>query len=413
MAGESTRRRGRGEGSIFQRADGLWAVQIDLGYVNGKRHRPVGYAKTYKEAVQLRKDMQRRHDEGRPPLDSSQKVKVFLDWWLTNVIDVSSLADGTKASYRAEVEKHLIPALGHHPLGRLGTKHVTEWMASLAKEAEIDAAKRREDDGDDAKPFYEGTPSRNTRRIRYAVLHRALNDAVEQGLISRNPASPVKAPRPERDPAKVHALNLPEAQAILTAADDHRLTAAWYILTLMGLRRGEVLGLRWSDIDLATAQLWVRQSLGRVKGKGLVFSTPKTETSTRPCPIPLVVLDTIKTHWAEQEIERAQHGGWPDNDLVFVTANGKPIEPSNLGRMFNTVCKSAGHGHERLHNLRHTAATVMRVYGGADLLDVSRLLGHSSIRITADMYGHVVPTVQEQIASRVSDAFAPATVTSK
>jgi integrase len=284
-------------------------------------------------------------------------------------------------------------------------------MASMAKEAEVNAAKRREDDGEDAKPFYEGTPSRNTRRIRYAVLHRALNDAVEQGLIGRNPASSVKAPRPERDPAKVHSLSLEEAQAILISANDHRLTAAWYILTLMGLRRGELLGLRWSDLDLATAQLRVRQSLGRVKGKGLVFSTPKTDTSIRPCPIPLVVLDTIKTHWAEQEVERANHGGWPENDLVFVTANGKPIEPSNLGRMFQTVCKGAGHGHERLHNLRHTAATVMRVYGGADLLDVSRLLGHSSIRITADMYGHTVPTVQEQIASRVSDAFASSTKT--
>jgi len=108
----------------------------------------------------------------------------------------------------------------------------------------------------------------------------------------------------------------------------------------------------------------------------------------------------------EQEIERAAHGDWPDTDLVFVTANGKPIEPSSLGLQFQTVCKKAGHGHERLHNLRHTAATIMRVHGGADLLDVSRLLGHSSIRVTADLYGHTVLTVQEQIASRVSDAFS-------
>jgi len=105
----------------------------------------------------------------------------------------------------------------------------------------------------------------------------------------------------------------------------------------------------------------------------------------------------------EQEIERAAHGDWPDTDLVFVTANGKPIEPSSLGLQFQTVCKKAGHGHERLHNLRHTAATIMRVHGGADLLDVS---GHSSIRVTADLYGHTVLTVQEQIASRVSDAFS-------
>lgn len=413
MAKSKRGRRGHGEGSIFQRTDGLWAYQVDLGYENGKRKRPVVYAATYAEVLQRGKEMQRKHDEGRPPLDSSQKVSVYLAWWLDNVIDPSDLGDSTKASYRAECELHIIPALGHHTLARLQTKHVTEWMASMAKEAEADAAEKREADGDTPKEHYQGTPAPNTQRIRYATLHRALNSAIENGLISRNAASPVKAPRAVRDETKVHALTLDEAQAILKAADDHRLTAVWYILTLMGLRRGEVLGLRWSDIDLTTAQLTVRQSLARVKGKGLRFSAPKTDTSIRACPIPLIVLDTIKTHWAEQEIERAEHGGWPENDLVFVTANGKPIEPSNLGRMFGTVCKSAAHRHERLHNLRHTAATVMRVYGGADLLDVSRLLGHSSIRVTADLYGHVVPTVQEQIASRVSDTFAPATPSSK
>lgn len=399
-------RRAHGEGSIFERADGRWSIQLDMGVVDGKRVRATGYAKTQAEAVQKLKEMQRKHDDGLPPLNSSEKVSKYLTWWLDSVIDPSGLTDRTKASYRAEVTLHISPALGGHTLANLKTPHVAAWMAAMADQADEDAAKQREEDGDTPKPRYFGKPSANTRRIRYAVLHKALNDAVKVGLISRNPATPVNAPRPERDEEKVHALTLEEARAILKAADDHRLTAAWYVLTLMGLRRGEVLGLRWSDLDLLTSQMRIEQSLGRVQGKGLCFSTPKTTTSKRGVPIPLVVLETLKTHLIEQEIERAAHGGWPDSDLVFVTANGRPIEPSNLGRMFQTVCKKAGHGHERLHNLRHTAATVMRVYGGADLLDVSRILGHSSIRVTADMYGHTVPTVQEQIASRVSDAFS-------
>ncbi|MGI8757138.1 MAG: tyrosine-type recombinase/integrase [Acidimicrobiales bacterium] len=410
---KSKGRRAHGEGSIFERADGRWSVQLDMGVVDGKRSRSTAYAASQAEAVQRLKEMQRKRDEGRPPLDSSQKLNRFVPWWLDNVIDLSNLADSTKASYRAEAEKHIIPALGEHSLARLQTQHIATWMGTMTKAAEEDAATKRADDGDTPKARYDGKPSANTRRIRYAVLHRALNDAIDFGLISRNPASPVKAPRAERDETKVYALALEEAQAILKAATDHRLTAAWYILILMGLRRGEVLGLRWSDLDLTTGQMRIQQSLGRVKGKGLVFSAPKTATSNRACPIPLVVLDTINTHWVEQEIERAEHGGWPDTDLVFVTATGNPIEPSNLGRMFQTVCKKAGHGHERLHNLRHTAATVMRVYGGADLLDVSRLLGHSSIRVTADMYGHTVPTVQEQIASRVSDVFTVAKTSGK
>lgn len=405
---KSRGRRAHGEGSIFERADGRWSIQLDMGIVDGKRSRATAYAPTQAEAVQRLKEMQRKRDEGRPPLNSSEKLSKYLYWWLDNVVDPSNLADGTKGSYRAEAEKHIIPALGDHSLARLQTQHVAAWMGTMAKAAEKNAAKQREKDGDTPKARYEGRPSRSTRRIRYAVLHRALNDAVDLGLIFRNPASPIKAPRPERDDTKVYALTLEEAQAILKAANDHRLTAAWYILVLMGLRRGEVLGLRWSDLDLATGQMRIQQSLGRVKGKGLVFSTPKTATSNRACPIPLIVLDTINTHLVEQEIERAAHGGWPDTDLVFVTATGKPIEPSSLGLQFQTVCKTAGHGHERLHNLRHTAATIMRVYGGADLLDLSRLLGHSSIRVTADMYGHTVPTVQEQIASRVSDVFSAA-----
>lgn len=399
-------RRAHGEGSIFERSDGRWSIQLDMGVVDGKRVRATAYAKTQAEAVRKLKEMRRKHDDGLPPLNSSERLSKYLAWWLDSVIDPSDLADSTKASYRAEITKHIFPALGGHTLANLKTPHVAAWMASMADQADEDAAKQREADGDTPKPRYDGKPSANTRRIRYAVLHRALNDAVKVGLISRNPATPVKAPRPERDDEKVHALTLEEARAILKAADDHRLTAAWYILTLMGLRRGEVLGLRWPDLDLLTSQMRIEQSLGRVQGKGLRFSTPKTATSKRGVPIPLVVLETLKTHLIEQEIERAAHGGWPDSDLVFVTANGRPIEPSNLGRMFQTVCKTAGHGHERLHNLRHTAATVMRVYGGADLLDVSRILGHSSIRVTADMYGHTVPTVQEQIASRVSDAFS-------
>lgn len=405
---KSRGRRANGEGSIFRRTDGRWAVQLDMGIVNGRRSRPTVYARTQAEALQRLKEAQRRRDEGRPPLNSSEKLSSYLAWWLDNVVDPSELADSTKASYRAEVEKHIVPALGHHTLAGLQTQHVATWMGTMAKAAEENAARQREDDGDTPKDRYWGKPSGNTRRIRYAVLHKALNDSLDLGLLARNPATAVKAPRPERDTSKVYALTLEEAQAILEAANDHRLTAAWYVLVLMGLRRGELLGLRWSDLDLTTGQMRIQQSLGRVKGKGLVLSTPKTATSNRALPIPLVVLDAIRTHLVEQEIERAAHGGWPDTDLVFVTANGKPIEPSSLGLQFRTVCKMAGHRNERLHNLRHTAATVMRVYGGADLLDVSRLLGHSSIRVTADMYGHTVPTVQEQIASRVSDVFSVA-----
>lgn len=144
----------------------------------------------------------------------------------------------------------------------------------------------------------------------------------------------------------------------------------------------------------------------RLSGKGLLLHHPKSSATRRSCPIPLILVEALQAHWAEQEVERLEAKTQViDSGLVFTTAAGRPIEPSGLNRQFGTLCKRAGLRHERIHNLRHTAATIMRVHGGADLLDVSRLLGHSSIRVTADLYGHTLPSTQSQIANRVGDLF--------
>jgi integrase len=122
------------------------------------------------------------------------------------------------------------------------------------------------------------------------------------------------------------------------------------------------------------------------------------------------VFAALQSHWAEQEVERVKAGNaWEDGGLVFTTATGRPIEPSNLNRQFATLTNRAGIGHERVHNLRHTAATLLRAYGGADLHDVKEILGHSTISVTSELYGHGVPVLQRELMNRVSDLFeAPA-----
>lgn len=385
------RRRGSGEGSISQRSDGRWQVQIDLGWSDGKRQRPTRYAGSQKKAISVLTEMRRRAAEGRPPTDSAQPLGAWIDWWLANVVEASTLAETTKASYRAEATKHVKADLGHHRLDRLRAQHIAEWLATMARQA-------------NQSP--KGTPSTNTRRLRLAALRSALNVAVDYGLLAANPARQVKSPQPKRDETKVHHLSLEEAQSLLDAAVGTRNRALWMMLIVMGLRRGEVLGLRWLDIDFNQATLQVEQSLSRVSGKGLLLHPPKSSATRRSCPIPLILVEALQAHWAEQEVERLEAKTQvSDSGLVFTTAAGRPIEPSGLSRQFGTLCKHTGLRHERIHNLRHTAATIMRVHGGADLLDVSRLLGHSSIRVTADLYGHTLPSTQSQIANRVGDLF--------
>jgi len=139
---------------------------------------------------------------------------------------------------------------------------------------------------------------------------------------------------------------------------------------------------------------------------GSTSARPRATTPDEPRSSPPIVFAALQTHWAVQELERARAGSdWEDHGLVFTTSTGQPIEPSNLNRHFATFTNKAGIGHERLHNLRHTAATLLRAYGGADLHDVNEILGHSTIAVTSDLYGHGVPVVQRELMNRVSELF--------
>jgi integrase len=255
----------------------------------------------------------------------------------------------------------------------------------------------------------EGLTDRS-RQLMHAVLRRALGEAERLDLVVRNVATLVDAPRPRRDETKVHPLTLEQVRKLLDEAADSRLYALWLVLVLMGLRKGEALALRWSDIDMTTGTMQVQRTVGRIKGQSeLTFGPTKSDYSRRAPFIPPIVFAALQAHWAAQEMERARTGAsWKDHDLVFTTSTGRPIEPSGLNRLFDTLTKRAGIGHERVHNLRHTAATLLRAYGGADLHDVKEILGHSTIAVTSDLYGHGVPVVQRELMNRVSDLLAPA-----
>ena len=212
-------------------------------------------------------------------------------------------------------------------------------------------------------------------------------------------------PRPRTDPSKVHALTIDQARHLLAAAKNDRLYALYVVVLMLGLRRGEALGLRWADVDLDAGTLRVEQQVIRVPGKGLVVSPlPKTASSRRINHLPGFALDVLRQHRLRLLQERLRAGGrWREHDLVFPSSVGTPIEPRNLTRHLHRLCGEAGLKPERFHNLRHTAASI----GFAEGLDpkmIQHMLGHSSIGVTMDTYTHLVPGLQKDAAERIGRA---------
>jgi integrase len=377
-------RRAKGEGALYRRKDGRWVGELNLGYEGGHRQRHQFYGRTQAEVLAKLNEAKRRLATGRTASDSTISLARYLQGWLHDTIDPSSLKPSTKASYRYVVESHILPVLGQVRLDKLRPVDVQRLLKTKREEKYTD----------------------RTRQLVHATLRRALGDAQRLDLVARNVASNVAAPRPQRDSTKVHPLTLDQTKALLATAAGTRLHALWLVLVLMGLRKGEALALTWTDIDMTTGTMQVQRTLSRVKGQGLDFGLTKSQYSRRASFIPPLVFVALQAHWAAQELERARAGTrWEDQGLVFTTSTGKPIEPSNLNRQFATLTQKAGIGHERVHNLRHTAATLLRAYGGADLHDVKEILGHSTIAVTSDLYGHGVPVVQRELMNRVSDLF--------
>lgn len=203
--------------------------------------------------------------------------------------------------------------------------------------------------------------------------------------------------------APVQPLDIAEAQQLLKAARGDRLYALWAVAIGVGLRRGEALALRWRDLDLDAGVLRVEQAVQRVEGK-LQFAPPKTARSRRTVPLPDVCTAALRAHRLAQQRERLALGpAWQDFELVFTTGLGTPIEPRNINRSFDAPCRRAGVRRLRLHDLRHTCASLLLAQGVPARV-VMETLGHSQIAVTMNLYTHVLPTVQREAAERMNEA---------
>lgn len=368
-------KRANGEGTIYQRPDGRWTAQVS---VEGKRKTLYGRSQA---DVRRKLDLAKRAlEEGRPVIEDRRRVGQYLDEWLRDVIEPSGLSPKTKADYRDIVGRQLIPALGRIQLVKLRPQQVQQFVNNQR----------------------EAGYSPRSVQYHHAVLRRALNHAVRWEILKRNPAERVTVARPRTDSAKVHAISIEDAHKLLDAAIGERLEGLYLLCLSIGLRRGEALGLRWADLDLAEATLSVVQQVQWVPGQGTVIvAHPKTTRSRRTVRITDDCVKALRAQRTRQAAERLRAGEhWVDHGLVFPSSIGTPLDPRNLTRAFHALCDRAGVPRERLHNLRHSAASFLLAQG-VPLRVVMEILGHSSIQITGDLYTHVVPALEREAAELI------------
>ena len=281
---------------------------------------------------------------------------------------------GPRADQLDRLRLHLIPGLGRIPLAKLAPADVQQFL-----NAKLDSGL-------------------SPRRVQYlhAVLRRALVMAERWGLVSRNVAKLVDPPRVPRH--EIEPLTPEQARRLIEAAAEDRLRALWVTALATGLRQGELLALRWEDVDLdGRKTLRVRHTLARVDGK-LELLQPKTDRSRRSVSLPEVVVTALRAHRTRQRMERLVAGSrWQDTGHVFATTIGTPIEAARVTRSFALALERAGLAHIRFHDLRHAAATFLLAQGFT-LEDVKNLLGHSSIVLTSNTYGHVLEQRHHQVA---------------
>jgi integrase len=309
-------------------------------------------------------------------------VEEFLSRWLADVRP--SLRPRTWERYEQYARLHAVPSIGRIRLSALGPDDVQHLYAErLAAGC-----------------------SPTTVLHLHRFLHRALDRAVRRGLVARNVTDLVDPPRMAR--AEFDTLSVEEVRRLLAAAAGDRLEALYVLAVTTGLREGELLALRWSDVDLESGSLRVRGSLQPVRGRGLVTLEPKTPRSRRQVVLPRVAVEALVRHRRAQDGERRAAGArWRDLGLAFPNTVGRPMSAQNLlQRSFHPLLERAGLARIRFHDLRHTTATLLLGRNVHPRIVQDRL-GHSSVGVTLDTYSHVTPTMQRIAADAFDELLSP------
>lgn len=375
-------RRGRGEGSVFQRKDGRWVVQIEIGDGTRKHY----YVKTQKEGIKKLREAQNELEKGTLATGPQRKLKDYLEDWIENV-HKDKLRISTYVKYKKLIKYIVEDNLGDVWLQKLAPEQVRRFYTKMGAKKE------------------KGGRELSSKTVHgiHGVLSLALDNAVLWNYIGQNVCDRVKPPKVvsrEGTP-----LTLEQAQELLSNVRGHRLEVLLMMAVITGMRCGELLALRWSNIDFERQKLLVLHTVSYIPHYGYVETEPKTKAGKRLISLPLFFVDILKQHRVQQLEQRLKVGDtWENRDLVFPDLHGGYFNSNYLLRLFKKLLQEAGVPHMHFHDLRHSAATIL-LSMGVNMKAVQELLGHSDIAITLGIYGHLLPSMQQEIVDKWDDAF--------
>ncbi len=377
-------------GSIIKRGKSSYTIVLNLGNDprTGKRKQQwVSVKGTKKDAEKRLSELFHQLDTGTFMRPTKTTLAEYLERWLKDYA-WPNLAPRTAEGYETIVRQHLIPKLGNLSLTQLRPEHLQKYYSEMLSIGRCD------------RP---GGLSAQTVRHHHTALHKALQTAVEWGLLNRNVADAIKPPRTQRPEMKTWDED--DITRFLEAAKETPYHCLFYLALFTGMRRSELLGLKWSDVDLILGEASVTRSLHHLRDGSIVFRSPKTAKGRRTVALPPSATLLLKEHRERQKLEQAMLGVLSgDDDLVFSHLDGKPLRPNTITRAWTILADRAGVKVIRLHDARHTHASLMLKQGIHPKI-VQERLGHATIAVTLDTYSHVAPGLQEAAAKRFDEVF--------
>jgi integrase len=364
----------------------LWYVVVDVGVTADGRRRQTwhgGFATRREAEVARAKIVSDLHAGAYITPDRIRFAEWVRNSWLPMI--ESRVKPSTFHSYRQHMELHVLPALGARPLQQLTAPILNALYADLL-----------------ARGNGRGPLSPKTVSYIHTIVHKSLADAVDADVVPRNIAERAKPPRPSRQVrGEIQCWEPEELARFLDHVHGTRLEAGWRLAAMTGMRRGEILGLRWRDVDMGAARIAIRQAVVSV-GYAVLYSTPKNHQA-RVIDLDPETIEILGAHRQHQIAERDQWGPeYQDADLVVARENGEPIHPHAFSQAFERLVKRAGLRRIRLHDLRHTHATIA-AKAGVPVKVISERLGHESPAFTLKQYAHVMPGMQADAARRVAE----------
>lgn len=381
------KRRGHNEGSVYQIKDGRWVTSISTG----NRKRKYLYSKTKKEALEKLTKARYEQQQGTLVTSPRQSLQTYLTWWLDEVYK-PTVRLSTYYNRQLAIKNHIIPALGHISLQALSPKDVQSFYSKMMKpQAKSQSGK--------VQP---GLKPQSVKNL-HTILHKALDHAVKWEIIVKNVCDLVDVPISVAE--EMQYLTLEQAKLLLETSKQYHLETLLTLSVTTGIRVGEMLALRWPDIDLDKKRISIRRTLMHAGRYGISESEAKTASGKRQIVLPDFVVGLLKQHREDQKAIRENAGSrWLDQNYVFCSRYGNHIQETNLGKTFKKILALAQLPNIRYHDLRHSAATILLAMGVHPKI-VQEILGHSNIAITLNMYSHVVPIMHEKTMDDLGNLF--------